>query len=209
MKRIAWNVVAVALWSVLASQVLAEEGWVSLFDGKSFAGWKASENKDSWKIVDGQLVCHGPRSHLFYDGELKPFRNFEFKAEVLTTPGSNSGIYFATRFQSEGWPKYGYEVQVNNTHTDPKKTGGLYGVSDVFAAPAQDGKWFEMHIAVQGKRVVVKVDGKTLVEYTEPASQEPPKGGFIRLIDEGTFALQAHDPKSQVHYRNLRVKKLP
>mgnify|MGYP001090530253 CR=1 FL=1 len=137
------------------------------------------------------------------------FKNFHFKAEVLTTPGSNSGIYFATRFQPEGWPKQGYEVQVNNTHTDPKKTGGLYGVSDVFEAPAKDGKWFEMHIAVQGKHVTVKVDGKTVVDYTEPADKEVPKEGFIRVISEGTFALQAHDPKSEVHYRNIRVKKLP
>ena len=209
MKKVAWNVVALALLSIMTTPVRAEEGWVSLFDGKSFAGWKASENKDSWKIVDGELVCHGPRSHLFYDGDLKPFKSFEFKAEVLTTPGSNSGIYFATRFQPEGWPKHGYEVQVNNTHTDPKKTGGLYGVSDVFEAPAMDGKWFEMHIAVQGKHVTVKVDGKTVVDYTEPAGKEPPKEGFIRVISEGTFALQAHDPKSEVHYRNIRVKKLP
>jgi len=194
---------------VAAQAARAEEGWISLFDGKSFAGWKASENKDSWKIVDGELVCHGPRSHLFYDGDLKPFKNFEFKAEVLTTRGSNSGIYFHTRFQPLGWPQYGYEVQVNNTHSDPKKTGGLYSVSDVFEAPAKDGKWFEMAIAVQGKHVVIKVDGKTVVDYTEPADQKPSKDGFIRVISEGTFALQAHDPASEVHYKNIRVKKLP
>lgn len=209
MKKVTLNVAALAVLSIMYTQVRAEEGWVSLFDGKSFAGWKASENKDSWKIIDGELVCHGPRSHLFYDGDLKPFKDFEFKAEVMTTPGSNSGIYFHTRFQPEGWPKYGYEVQVNNTHTDPKKTGGLYGVSDVFEAPAKDGKWFEMHITVQGKHVVIKVDGRTVVDYTEPAGKEPPKDGFIRVISEGTFALQAHDPKSEVHYRNIRAQKLP
>ncbi len=209
MKKVVLSVVTLALLSIMTVPIRAEEGWVSLFDGKSFAGWKASENKDSWKIIDGQLVCHGPRSHLFYDGDLKPFKDFEFKAEVMTTPGSNSGIYFSTRFQPEGWPKYGYEVQVNNTHTDPKKTGGLYGVSDVFEAPAKDGKWFEMHIAVEGKHVTVKVDGKTVVDYTEPAGQELPQGGFVRVISEGTFALQAHDPKSEVHYKNIRVKKLP
>jgi hypothetical protein len=208
-KKIALTVAVLGMLVAAPQQVRAEEGWTSLFDGKSFAGWKASENKDSWKIVDGELVCHGPRSHLFYDGDLKPFKNFEFKAEVLTTPGSNSGIYFHTRFQPLGWPQYGYEVQVNNTHTDPKKTGGLYAVSDVFEAPAKDGKWFEMHIAVQGKQVVIKVDGKTVVDYTEPADQKPAPGGFVRVISEGTFALQAHDPNSEVHYKNIRVKKLP
>ena len=209
MKKIALTIAVVGMWVASAQQVRAEEGWTSLFDGKSFAGWKASENKDSWKIVDGELVCHGPRSHLFYDGDLKPFKSFEFKADVMTTRGSNSGIYFHTRFQPIGWPQYGYEVQVNNTHTDPKKTGGLYAVSDVFEAPAKDGKWFEMHITVQGKRAVIKVDGKTVVDYTEPADQKPPTEGFIRVISEGTFALQAHDPNSEVHYKNIRVKKLP
>jgi hypothetical protein len=82
-------------------------------------------------------------------------------------------------------------------------------VSDVFDAPAKDGKWFEMHIAVKGKHVAVKVDGKQVVDYTEPADQQPAPGGFERVIGEGTFALQAHDPKSVVHYKNIRVKKLP
>ena len=209
MKKTALTAAVLGLFLAAGQLVSAEEGWVSLFDGKSFEGWKATENKDSWKVVDGKLVCHGPRSHLFYDGDLKPFKDFEFKAEVMTTPGSNSGIYFHTRFQEEGWPRYGYEVQVNNTHSDPKKTGGLYGVADVYEAPAQDGKWFEMHIAVKGKHVVVKVDGKQVVDYTEPAGQQPAAGGFVRVIGEGTFALQAHDPQSVVHYRNLRVKKLP
>jgi hypothetical protein len=186
----------------------AEDGWIQLFDGKTFDGWKASENKDSWKIEDGKFVCFGPRSHLFYVGELAPFANFEFKAEVMTTPGSNSGIYFHTRFQAEGWPKYGFESQVNNTHRDPKKTGGLYGVVDVFEAPAKDNEWFEQHIIVKGKKVVVKIDGKTVVDYTEPADKEP-GADFTRALDKGTFALQAHDPKSKVYYKNIRVRKLP
>jgi hypothetical protein len=196
-------------WAFAPCVTRAEEGWTNLFDGKTFNGWKASENKDSWKIDDGKLVCHGPRSHLFYVGDLAPFTNFEFQAEVMTTPGSNSGIYLHTRYQETGWPKYGYEVQVNNTHKDPKKTGGLYAVADVYEAPAKDNAWFEMHITVQGKHIVVKVDGKKVVDYTEPADVKPNPQGFVRVLDKGTFALQAHDPESQVSYKNLRVKKLP
>lgn len=185
-----------------------EDGWIQLCDGKTFEGWKASENTDSWKIEDGKFVCFGPRSHLFYVGKHAPFVNFEFKAEVMTTPGSNSGIYFHTKFQPDGWPKQGFESQVNNTHRDPKKTGGLYGVADVFEAPAKDNEWFEQHIVVNGKKVVVKIDGKIVVDYTEPADKEP-GADFTRALDKGTFALQAHDPKSKVFYKNIRVKKLP
>jgi hypothetical protein len=153
------------------------------------------------------LVCKGPRSHLFYVGDLQPFEDFEFKAEVKTAPGSNSGIYIHTKFQEEGWPKQGYEVQVNNTHKDPKKTGGLYSVSDVFEAPAKDNEWFEMFISVKGKHIVIKVDGKKVVDYEEPAGGSP-TAGFNRVLGKGTFALQAHDPDSKVCYRNICVKKL-
>ncbi len=80
--------------------------WQVLFDGETFDGWEASENQDSWIIEDGAFVTNGPRSHLFYTGEVKDhdFRNFEFMVDVKTLPGANSGIYIHTEFQDEGWP---------------------------------------------------------------------------------------------------------
>src|ERR1051326_4804245 len=76
----------------------AEEGFKSLMDGKSFAGWKkAEEHPDTWKIEDGAFVAHGDRCHLFYVGDEKPFKNFELKVEVMTEPHSNGGIYFHTK----------------------------------------------------------------------------------------------------------------
>ena len=186
----------------------AEEGFVSIFDGKSFDGWKpATEHSKTWKIEDGALVARGDRCHLFYVGDPKPFRNFELKADVMTEPGSNGGIYFHTKYQESGWPKYGFETQVNNTHTDWKKTGSLYDIVNVRDSAAQDNKWWTQHIIVQGNHVVVKVDGKPVVDYTEPPDKKP-GSDFTRKLDEGTFALQAHDPKSVVRYKNIRVKRL-
>ncbi|MEK6239437.1 MAG: DUF1080 domain-containing protein [Planctomycetales bacterium] len=184
-----------------------DDGWVTLFDGKSFKGWKASENKDTWKIEDGNFVCHGNRSHLFYMAD-KPFKNFEFKADVLTKPGSNAGIYFHTKYQESGWPKFGYEAQVNNTHKDPKKTGSLYGVVNVLKAPAEDDKYWTQHITVQGKRIVIKIDGKTVVDYTEPDAKDAAGKQFERRLNEGTFCLQGHDPKSIVYFKNIKAKRL-
>ncbi len=206
MKKVLFTLLAVLTLSMSAR---AEDGWITLFDGKTFDGWKASENKSSWKIQDGAFVCYGPRSHLFYTGEHAPFKNFHFKCEVKTTKGSNSGIYFHTKYQQRDWPKYGYESQVNNTHTDRIKTGSLYAVKNVLdKAPAKDNEWFTQEIIVQGKHVVVKVNGKTVVDYTEPKDHKP-KGRFHRVIDKGTFAFQAHDPKSKVYFRKIQVKKLP
>ena len=93
------------------AQLSAEEGWTNLFNGKDLTGWTASENKKSCKVQDGKIVLFGPRSHLFYTGDFNDgiFTDFELKLEVMTTPGSNSGVYFHTKYQEKGWPGKGYK----------------------------------------------------------------------------------------------------
>ena len=185
-----------------------EEGFVKIMDGKTFNGWKIAEEKaNSWKIEDGAFVAKGDRSHLFYVGDEKPFKDFELKVEVMTEPGSNGGIYFHTKWQESGWPKAGFECQVNVTHTDWKKTGSLYDIANLGVTPAKDNEWWTQHITVKGNKVTVRINDKVVLEYNEPAGAQPGKD-FMRKIDEGTFALQAHDPKSVVRFRNIRVKRL-
>ncbi|MDI1247764.1 MAG: DUF1080 domain-containing protein [Lacunisphaera sp.] len=187
----------------------SEEGFVRLNDGQTFAGWQVTkENPGTWQIVDGAFVTRGPRAHLFYTGDGVPFKNFELKVEVMTEPGANGGIYFHTAYQDTGWPTTGFETQVNNTHSDWKKTGSVYDVASVGFAAAEDRKWWTQHIIVAGNVVTVKVDGKIVVQYKEPPGAQP-GAQFTRKLAAGTFALQAHDPKSVVHYRNIRVKRLP
>lgn len=188
-----------------------DDGWVSLFDGKSLAGWKVGENAATFSVVDGVLQVFGPRAHLYYDGPVAnhTFTNFEWKADVMTFPNANSGMYFHTAYQEGGWPAKGYEVQVNNSHTDTIRTGSLYNIVNVTTPPAKDHEWFTQHIVVRGKRVTISVNGKQLVDYTEPANVERPADMKGRLISSGTFAIQGHDPKSKVHYKNIMVKVLP
>jgi len=185
-----------------------EAGFVPLTDGKSFDGWKkAIEHPDTWKIEDGVFVAHGDRCHLFYVGDPKPFTNFHLKVDVQTEPGSNGGIYFHTRYQENDWPRAGFECQVNNTHSDWIKTGSLYGLVNIAQSPAQDNKWWTQEIIVQGNSVTVIVDGKRVFQYTEPAGAQAGKD-FERKLASGTFALQGHDPKSVIRYKNIRVKRL-
>lgn len=184
------------------------DGWVRIFDGKTMTGWKASESTNSWKIEDGAFVAHGNRSHLFYVGELQPFVNFELKVDCMTEPGSNGGIYIHTKYQDSDWPKNGYEIQVNNTHSDRIKTASIYGVQNVMDnSPAKDRQWWTQHIIVKGKTITVKVDGKTVNEFTEEPGRKAGKD-FTRILDQGTVALQGHDPKSTVRYKNILVKRL-
>ena len=187
----------------------SKEGqWQSLFNGKTLDGWLASENQGTFTASNGMIVVHGPRSHLFYTGLVNDanFKNFELKADVLTTPGSNSGIYFHTQYEEEGWPSKGFECQVNSTHSDPKKTGGLYNVQDVMNdAPSVDDQWFHYYIRVEDNHVIIQIDGKTTVAWTQPEDWE--QSG--RRIDEGTIALQGHDPDSLVYYKNIMVRVPP
>jgi hypothetical protein len=187
------------------------DAWVSLFDGETMAGWKVNENPETFSIKDGAIVANGERAHLFYTGEVANhnFKNFEFKAQVMTLPNSNAGIYFHTAYQEEGWPSKGYEVQVNNTHSDWRKTGGLYAIDDVKEPPTKDNEWFTQHIIVKGKNVEVRLNGETVVNYTEPENPERPEGMKNRLLDSGTFALQGHDPGSTVYFKDIMVKVLP
>lgn len=201
------SVACLITMAVRAEDKAAE--WTSLWDGKTLDGWKINENKESWKIEDGALVCKGERSHLFYVGDGKPFKNFEFECEVMTTPGSNAGIYFHTKHQDTGWPRFGLECQVNVSQSDPKKSGSLYGVVDVANPGLKDNEWYKTYIKVEGKHITIRVNDKTTVDYTEPEGKEAFSPDFERRLGEGTFALQAHDPDSKVYFRNLKARRLP
>lgn len=190
---------------------LPAQEWISLFDGKSLEGWKASDNPATFKVESGAIVAQGPRAHLFYVGPANNarFKNFEFSAEINAGPGANSGIYFHTAFQPTNWPGAGFEVQVNNSATlhgnylEMKKTGSLYGIRNVYKQLIPDNTWFTMTISVRGKQVQVRVNDLLVVDYQEP--EEAP----AKALSQGTFALQGHDPESRVSFRNLRVRTLP
>ncbi len=197
--------------------------WISLFNGKDLVGWKsnvtteekAADKSNTFSVEDGKLKISNGRAHIFYvgpDGNAK-FKNFEFKAKVMTLPGSNSGIYIHTAFVEKGWPVNGYECQVNATHTDRKKTGGLYAVADVMDnAPNKDNVWCDYYIKVEGKHIIIKIDDKITTDWTEPEGWDPKKtlkGMDGRKLSEGTIALQGHDPKSTTFYKDIFIKPLP
>ena len=124
-------------------------------------------------------------------------------------PGANSGIFIHTKYQEDGWPSVGYEIQVNQSHTDWRKTGSVYSFQDVKDVFVKDGEWYTEHIIVQGDKVTVKINGETGNEYDE--SKVEYRNGDLRekKLDHGTIALQAHDPKSVIYYRSVKVKILP
>ena len=194
-----------------------EAEWISLFDGKSLAGWKAGGNSGTFSVQDGMIVADGPGSHLFYNGPVAEhdFTNFELKANVRTMPNADSGIYFHTEYQQTGLRAKGYEVQINNSYPSAednreiRKTGSLYRVRDVFVSCAKDERWFTVHIIVEGRRIRVGIDDRLVVDYTEPDNPVRGESYAGRKLSHGTFALQGFGEGNVVYFKNIRVKPLP
>lgn len=222
----------VAALITAAAPAADNDGWISLFNGKDLSGWKSNDEVPGvFTVENGELKVAGGRAHLFYvgnDGNAS-FKNFELRLKVKTTEGGNSGVYFHTKYQATGWPDAGFECQVNSTHTDPKKTGSLYGVINILAlkegqaepkggkhikvpaAPSKDNEWFDYVIRVEGRHITLKVNGETTVDFTEPEGWDPAKELHNmpgRKLSEGTIGIQGHDPKSVTFYKDISIKPL-
>lgn len=189
----------------------SQEGpWIELFSGKDLADWRISENPTSFSIENQLLKVAGPRAHAFYAGPVggADFKNFELLVEVKTMPKANSGIFFHTSYQESGWPEKGYEIQVNQSHTDWRKSGSLYSFQDVKEVVVSDEEWYTYHVKVNGDQISVALNGKVVMEYDESddAKRTLPLG--LKRFDSGTIALQAHDPESVIYYRSVKIKLL-
>jgi len=209
---------AAALLVVVTStpRLFAADGgpgdWKSLFDGKTLDGWTANEKPEAFVIEDGCIYCKDGFAHLFYTGSVNKgvFKNFELQLEFKFAPGANSGIFFHTANEGKGKVTKGYEAQIcSASHKDPRKTGSLYTVEDVKESAAKDNEWSTYAIRVEGKRIILKVNDKVTVDYTEPENPKREKGRERRVLSSGTFALQGHDAQSKTWFRNIRVRVLP
>jgi len=179
------------------------EEWTSLFDGKTMDGWEKVGNSDSvWEVRDGALCGSGPASMLV--STKGPYKDFRYRAEVKINDGGNSGLYFRTT-RKPGFSD-GYEAQIDSTHSDPIRTGSIYGMSHVYKRLVEPDTWFEYEIEVRDDvwrgrkvtRIKITVDGDELYEYLD----------FALTFKEGHFAYQQHDPKSKVCIRRVEVMPL-
>lgn len=209
---------------VLALNVCRAEDWLPLFNGKDLTGWRANNDPASFAVKDGVLRVQaaGPTpttsAHLFYVGGRKDgverFSNFELELTARAEPNANSGVYIHTDMTTSNAKKHlarGYEVQLNSTAKEKRKTGSLYAVVDLAESPVDETKWFTVRVVVKGQRITVALDGKEVVDYTEPAGVVRPKerAGRVLAADGGAIALQAHDAGSVWYFKDIRVKRLP
>jgi hypothetical protein len=180
-------------------------------DGKVVA-YEGKLKKDGkmvplWRVEDGVLIGSGPASHLF--SERGDYQNFRYRVEAMINDHGNSGQYFRTKLGG-GFPQ-GYEAQINATHGDKIRTGSLYpsfrSLSDAEKkkilvlndAPHKPDEWFTQEVIADGNHIIIKVNGKTTVDFVDE------KSTYLK----GHFALQGHDPGTVVKFRKVEVIELP
>jgi hypothetical protein len=195
--------------------------WKTLFNGKDLTGWRANFYPDSWSVVDGAIRAHATRSssHLFYVGDqpvgkFVSFTNFVLELSARSEPSANSGIFFHTDYQAPNKSHRlanGYEVQLNSTEKDKRKTGSLYDVVDLAKSPVDETQWFRVRITVQGKQITVQLNDRTTVDYLEPENVQRSAERAGRRLNPagGAIALQGHDPGSIFYFKDIRIKRLP
>lgn len=219
---------------VTLSASLRAAEWQTLFNGRDLTGWQANNNPESFVVKDGVIRIQAPGkecAHLFYVGEPKTgaakdeskkddakaepekFKNFELEAVVRAEPNSNGGIFIHTDMNVRDKALHlarGYEVQLNSSAKEKRKTGSLYAIVDLDESPVDETKWFTINIKVRDKRITVAIDGKEILDYTEPPNAERPKERAGRLLaaDGGGIALQAHDKDSVWYFKEVRVRRL-
>ena len=203
----------------LTATTLAADGWRELFNGKDLNGWKANVLPESWTVKDGVIRANAtkPSSHLFYVGDkkegLENFKDFELEVETRSEPNSNSGIFIHTDMTGGGDAMHlskGYEIQLNSSVVEKRKTGSLYAVVDLDKSPVDESQWFKVLITVRGQRITIQANGQQVVDYTEPPNVVRPKDRAGRKLNPagGAIALQAHDPQSVFYFKSVRIRPL-
>jgi hypothetical protein len=180
---------------------LEKNGTLMGYLGKLKDGKKVS----LWRVEDGILIGSGPASHLF--SERDDYQNFYYRIEAMINDKGNSGQYFRTAF-GPGFPQ-GYEAQINATHGDPVRTGSLYPAGGLAKyrdkitvlndAPHKPNEWFTQEVIANGNHLIIKVNGKTTLDWKDPENR----------FKKGHFALQGHDPGTVVKFKKIEVKELP
>lgn len=185
-----------------------DKDWVQLFNGKDLTGWKTHPDDEAkWEVKDGILIGTGKVGHLYSARD--DYTNFRYRIEAKINDHGNSGQYFRAKFTKRFPP--GYEAQINSTHGDPIKTGSLYPAFNRKLPREEQDKicikemlhkpdeWFTQEVIAKGNHIIIKVNGKTTVDFVDEKS----------TYTKGHFALQQHDPGTVIMVRKIEVKELP
>ncbi|MDR0431547.1 MAG: DUF1080 domain-containing protein [Tannerellaceae bacterium] len=185
----------------LASFPKDADGWITLFDGETFNGWRGY-NKTTvptqWMIEDHSIKINGTGSDEAQDDDgndiifAHKFKNFEFEFEWKVAKNSNSGVFFYIQ-EVEGQPAYisapKYQVLDNANHPDAKsgKDGNRMSASlyDMIPAKPQNakpfGEWNKGKIHCFKGNIIHYQNDEPVVEYHLWTSQ------WKEMLDNSQF----------------------
>jgi hypothetical protein len=200
----------------VASAFAADPGFRDLFNGKNLDGWTLIKPTGSGYVVkDGVIICpEDGGGNLLTD---KDYSNFVLRLEFKLSPAGNNGI--GIRAPLTGDIAYsGIELQILD-HDNPKYKGIIKpfqkhgSVYDLIPAKAEAlkpvGEWNQQEVTVDGKHIVVKLNGTTITDadlgtITDQAVLAKHPGA---LRTTGRIGFLGHG--SHVEFRNIRIKELP
>jgi hypothetical protein len=189
-----------------------EHDFVSLFDGKTFAGWEGDLNVfriDSGAIVAGSLKDRV--SHNDFLCTTQQYDDFELRLEAkLVGPGDNAGVQFRSQRMKDHFELIGYQCDMGSSQNRPV-WGALYdesrrrkflaeGDAEQLQKVLKPNGWNELIIRCQGPHIQIWVGGNQTVDYVEQQA-DIPRSGIIGLQIHG-------GPPAEASYKNIRIKKL-
>ena len=167
------------------------EGWILLFDGQTFYGWEPASKAD-WKITDGVIsVSEGEKGLLNTTTE---WGDYEFKCDFRAPATTNSGIFLRTPSVPTAPEKDCYELNIASPEVSPFSNGGFVKRANATKyIPCQEWKTYE--VTALGGHFVVKIDGETVLDYTDPMP-----------LGRGRIGLQYNSGLAE--FRNIKLKPL-
>lgn len=166
--------------------------WVPLFNGHDLSGWK-NNGQEKWVVDHGTILCQSTVGHYGYLTTDKSYKNFNLRLLFKPEAKGNSGVFFHSRITGDT-ADHGPDIEGMQVEVDPSvgnHTGGIYesgGRGWLIQPTAQGeqalkpGEWNKLEISVHGDRVVTRLNGVQIVDYTDPA----PK------FTDGVIGLQIH-----------------
>lgn len=169
------------------------EGWIRLFDGETFFGWKPN-NDVNWKITDG--VIHADKGEPGLLCTTVEFSDYELLCDFRLEAKGNSGVFLRTLFNPKEVTKDCYELNMCDSHP-AFPTGSLVGIVKPDSPVVGEGKWMTYRVVVLGSKITVWLDGKQILSYVDNRPEARFRG-FIGLQKNAGLA----------EYRNVFLKPL-
>jgi hypothetical protein len=178
--------------AVVPTLVIAQsEGWATLFDGSSLNGWQVLGNAN-WQVGDGAVTATNGSGFLVTP---RSYDDFELSVEFWVDEPANSGVFFRCANPAVIADRNCYEANVFDTRPDQAyRTGGIVHIASPTERIDAGGRWNTYLIRAEGTRLVVTLNGTTVVDMEN------------NLFASGPIALQYG--AGTVRFRNVRIREL-